>query len=127
MDQTNTFSYKYSAKENKEIQEIRKKYLPQSESKLDELKRLDGYVQSSGIVEGLCAGIGGFCVFGLGMCCVLQVIGSSIWMTVLGVLLTIVGLIGMIVAYPVYRSVFGKTKAKYTPRIIELSEELSGE
>lgn len=41
MNQENTFTYKYSAKENKEVQEIRKKYLPQSESKLDELKRLD--------------------------------------------------------------------------------------
>ena len=36
MNQENTFSYEYSAKENKEIQEIRKKYLPQSESKLED-------------------------------------------------------------------------------------------
>ena len=35
MNQENTFSYKYSAKENQEIEEIRKKYLPQS--KKDEL------------------------------------------------------------------------------------------
>ena len=41
VSQENTFSYKYSTVENKEIQEIRKRYLPHSESKLDELKRLD--------------------------------------------------------------------------------------
>ena len=32
-----TFSYRYSAKENKEVQEIRRKYLPREESKLEEL------------------------------------------------------------------------------------------
>ena len=41
MDSNITFSYKYSAKDNKEIQEIRKKYLPKTESKLEELKRLE--------------------------------------------------------------------------------------
>ena len=38
MNQDIGFSYIYSAKENKEILEIRKKYLPQEESKPDELK-----------------------------------------------------------------------------------------
>ena len=127
MNQENTFSYKYSAKENQEVQEIRKKYLPQSESKLDELKRLDGYVQNSGVLESLCVGIGGLLVFGLGMCLTMQVIGNGVWMIPLGVLFGIVGMVGMLVAYPVYRSVFSKTKAKYTPKILELIEELSNE
>lgn len=48
ISQDNTFSYKYSAVENKEIQEIRKKYLPQNESKLEELKRLDMQAQMPG-------------------------------------------------------------------------------
>lgn len=122
-----TFNYSYSAKENKEVLEIRKKYLPQSESALDELKRLDAYVQSSGMVQALCAGIGGFLVFGLGMCLSIQVIGSGVLVIVLGVLLGIMGIAGMIAAYPVYRLIFSKTKAKYTPRILELTEELSGE
>ena len=68
MNQDTTFSYKYSAKENREIQEIRKKYLQQGESKMEELKRLDRYVQSAGTLESLCVGIGGALVFGLGMC-----------------------------------------------------------
>lgn len=127
MNQENTFSYKYSAKENQEVQEIRKKYLPQSESKLEELKRLDGYVQNSGVLESLCVGISGLLVFGLGMCLIMQVIGSGIWMIVLGGLFGMVGMVGMLAAYPVYRSVFSKTKAKYTPKILELTAELSHE
>ncbi len=46
----NTFNYTYSAKENAEILEICKKYLPQCESKLEELKRLDKAVQAAGTI-----------------------------------------------------------------------------
>jgi hypothetical protein len=38
------------------------------ESKLEELKRLDDTVQSSGMIESLCVGIGSALVFGLGLC-----------------------------------------------------------
>ena len=123
----NTFSYKYSAKENAEVQAIRKKYLPKSESKLEELKRLDETVQASGMVESLCAGIGGALIFGLGLCLAMQVIGSGLVMMIIGVLIGIVGIAGMLVAYPVYRKVFSATKEKYAPRILELTAELTGE
>lgn len=123
----NTFSYKYSAKENAEVQAIRKKYLPKRESKLEELKRLDETVQASGMVESLCAGIGGALIFGLGLCLAMQVIGSGLVMMIIGVLIGIVGMAGMLVAYPVYRKVFSATKEKYAPRILELTAELTGE
>ena len=127
MNQDTTFIYRYSAKENTEVQEIRKKYLPREESKFEELKRLDYTVQNSGMMESLCAGIGGALVFGLGMCLAMQIIGSGIILIALGVLLGIIGMGGMLVAYPVYRKVFDKTKQKLVPRILELTTELSGE
>ncbi|MBQ9926799.1 MAG: hypothetical protein IJO65_02375 [Lachnospiraceae bacterium] len=127
MNRENTFSYKYSAKENKEVQEIRKKYLPQSESKLDELKRLDRVVQNSGMIEALCAGIGGLLVFGLGMCLAMQIFASGVLVIALGVIVGMIGIAAMMAAYPLYRAVFDKTKAKYAPRILALTEELSGE
>ena len=125
MNQDTTFIYRYSAKENKEVQEIRKKYLPREESKFEELKRLDYTVQNSGMMESLCAGIGGALVFGLGMCLAMQVIGSGVILIALGVLLGIIGMGGMLAAYPVYRKVFDKTKQKLAPRILELTAELS--
>lgn len=125
MNQDTTFIYKYSVKENKEVQEIRNKYLPREESKLEELKRLDYMVQRSGIIESLCFGIGGALVFGLGLCLAMQIIGNGIFMITLGVFLGIIGMCGMFAAYPVYRKVFSETKEKYTPRILELTEELS--
>ena len=124
MNKEITFSYNYSAKENKEVQEIRKRYLPQEESKLDELKRLDRCVQNSGVMESLIVGIGGMLIFGLGMCLAMEVIGNSM---ILGILLGLVGAAGMFAAYPVYRFKFKKMKVKYVPRILELTEELSGE
>ena len=125
MNQDTTFIYRYSAKENMEVQEIRKKYLPREESKFEELKRLDYTVQTAGTLESLCAGIGGALVFGLGMCLAMQIIGSGIILIALGVLLGIIGIGGMLIAYPVYRKVFNTTKEKYTPRILELTAELS--
>ncbi len=123
MNNENAFSYTYSAPENQEVLRIRKKYLPQEETKLEELKRLDNLVQSSGMVESLCAGIGGALIFGLGMCLAMEVIGHMIW---LGVVLGLIGMAGMIFAYPVYRKFFSRAKEQYAPRILQLTEELSG-
>ena len=124
MNQDITFTYRYSAKENKEIQKIRNKYLPHEESKLEELKRLDYTVQNSGMIESLCAGIVGILVFGLGLCLAMQVIGGGMFNIVFGVILGIVGIAGMIVAYPVYHRIAQKTGDEYTPRILQLTDEL---
>ena len=52
----NAFSYTYSAPEKQEVLNIRKKYLPREETKLEELKRLDSLVQNSGVTQSLCSG-----------------------------------------------------------------------
>jgi len=127
MSQSKVFVYNYSASENAEIQEIRKKYLPQTESKLEELKRLDNTVQSAGIAEALCVGIIGALVFGLGMCLAMQVIGNGVLMIVLGVLFGILGAGVMLSAYPLYRKKYIKKKNEFAPRILELISELSSE
>ena len=119
----NAFSYTYSASENQEVLRIRKKYLPKEETKLEELKRLDSLVHSSGVMQGLCAGIGGCLVFGLGLCLAMEVIGHMIW---LGVILGLVGTVGMLAAFPIYRKIFHKAKARHSPRILELAAQLSG-
>ena len=124
MEQQKVFSYTYSAANHQEVLRIRQKYLRQSESKLDELKRLDGLVQSSGVTESLCAGIGGCLIFGLGLCLAMEVIGNMVW---LGILLGLAGMAGMLAAFPVYRKVFNKAKMRYSPRILELAAELSGQ
>lgn len=123
MSNENSFQYTYSALRNQEVLDIRKKYLPREESKMEELQRLDHLVQNSGTAESLITGTSGCLIFGYGMCLCMEVIGNSIW---LGILLGLVGAVTMLFAYPVYRKSFQKCKEKYTPRILELSGELTG-
>ena len=116
-----SFTYNYSAARNKEVESIRRKYMPREESKLETLKRLDCRVQSAGILEGLCFGIIGALVFGIGMCFFLEVFAGEAWLTAI---LMICGSFLMIPAYPIYRCISRKTKAELTPEILRLSEEI---
>lgn len=115
------FTYNYSAVRNKEVENIRRKYLPEEESKLETLKRLDCKVQSAGMIESLCFGIIGALVFGVGMCFFLEVFAGATWITVL---FMIIGTLLMIPAYPIYKKIARKTKAELTPEILRLSEEI---
>lgn len=116
-----TFTYQYSAKQNREVEYIRKKYLPREESKMEKLKRLDHRVQNAGMIESLCIGIAGCLVFGIGMCFGLDVFEGADWLTLL---FGGIGTLIMLPAYPVYRRISGKTKAELTPEILRISEEI---
>ena len=119
--ENNTFSYTYSATRNKEVESIRRKYLPREESKLEKLKKLDLRVQMAGTIESLCFGIVGALVFGIGMCFFLDVFAGAAWLTAL---LMVLGAVIMIPAYPIYRRIARKTKTELTPEILRLSEEI---
>ena len=119
--ENNTFSYNYSAARNKEVESIRNKYMPREESKRERLKKLDLRVQMAGTIEGLCFGIIGALIFGIGMCFFLDVFAGAAW---LSALFMIIGTVIMIPAYPIYRRIARKTKAELTPEILRLSEEI---
>ena len=124
MNQENSFHYKYSAVENREIEEIRKKYLPAVESKMDELKRLDAQVENAGVANALCIGIVGSLIFGLGLCFAMHVLGTGVLTMLLGIILGLAGIFVMLMAYPAYRKTQQKMKEGLTPRILALSNEL---
>lgn len=124
MNSESVFRYSYSAKQNEEVQTIRSKYLPKTESKLEELKCLDRCVCSAGVTRSLVVGILGCLIFGLGLCLAMGVIGKSV---ALGVFVGVWGLAGMLAAYPVQRVCFRAAKAKHSPRTLELTEELTRE
>ena len=119
--ENNTFSYNYSAARNKEVESIRRKYMPHEESKLERLKKLDLRVQMAGTIESLCFGIVGALVFGIGMCFFLDVFAGAAWLTAL---LMVLGAVIMIPACPIYRRIACKTKTELTPEILRLSEEI---
>lgn len=121
--ENNVFSYTYSAKEAREVEEIRKKYVPHEQDKMERLRRLDNRVQGAGMIESLCLGIIGLLIFGVALCFGLGVLGPAWWLSIpMGIL----GLGVMFPAYPLYRYLYGKKKAELTPEILRLIEELTG-
>ena len=115
-----SFHYTYSAKQQEEIQSIRKKYLPQ-EDKMEQLRRLDQSVTRKGTAVALFVGIIGCLVLGVGMCC------TMVWADTLfipGIIVGIVGIAGVSAAYPLYAYITKKQKEKLAPEILRLTEEL---
>ena len=119
--ENNIFTYQYSATQNKEVEYIRKKYLPKEENKLETLRRLDNRVQMAGTLESLVIGVIGSLIFGIGMCFGLDVFAGADWLTFLFGLL---GVTIMLPAYPVYKRISRKTKDALAPEILRLSEEM---
>ena len=119
--ENNTFIYQYSAARNKEVESIRKKYLPKEESKMDILRLLDRRVRNAGIIEGLSIGVTGCLLFGIGMCFGLGVLSGAAF---LKFLFGIAGAIIMLTAYPIYRHISEKTRKSLTPEILRLSDEI---
>ncbi len=121
MENNGAFHYRYSAANNRELENIRKKYLPQEESKMERLKRLDDQVQAAGMLQGLIFGIIGCLILGIGVCFCLDVFTAAPWLTVV---LLILGALIMLPAYPVYRRIARKTKERLAPEILKLSDEI---
>lgn len=116
------FEYTYSSEQQKEIEQIRKKYLPPMEDKMEQLRKLDQSTTTKGMIYSITLGIVGTLIFGLGLCCSIE------WGDILLVPGIIIGLLGMItlgIAYPVYVRVTKKEREKIAPQILALIEELT--
>ena len=118
----NKFEYTYSAPRNAEIEKIRKKYVPQTstESKLEQIKKLDSSVESEAVGCALGIGIPGSLVLGIGMCC------TMVWtdLFVLGIIIGIIGIAMCGAAYSIYKSTINKKRAEIAPQILKLTNEL---
>lgn len=127
MNQENTFTYKYSAKENKELQEIREKYLPREDSQVDELKKLDTMVKRPADVFAYIFGSIGAIIMGSGMSLVMTDIAGIVGIQnpmLYGIVIGILGLFMVIVNYPIYKGILGSRRKKYADKIIELSDSI---
>lgn len=121
------FQYTYSAKEQNEINDIRKKYLPKEEDKMAELRRLDASVYRKGTMISLIIGTLGALILGAGMSLIMTDLGTKLGMTstmVPGIVIGVVGMIGVCLAYPVYQAVTKHERERIAPEIIRLSDEL---
>ena len=116
------FEYTYSAKQQEEVEAIRKKYLPKEEDKMETLRKLDRKAENPGSIAALANGILGALVLGAGMSCCL------VWTEQLFVAGIIVGIVGMIMvgtSYPMYKKITTKKRAQYAEQILALTNELA--
>ncbi len=131
-EQNNKFNYTYSASEQQEIENIRKKYISDKtdgeQDKMEQLRRLDAGVTNKAMIVSLCVGIIGALIMGMGMSLIMTDLGEMIGLSstfVIGIILGIIGMIGVILAYPLYQYVIKKERKKIAPEILKLTEELS--
>lgn len=125
------FCYTYSAKEQEEIKNIRKKYAtPEaSEDKMERLRRLDKSVTDKATTKSLIVGIIGALIMGTGMSLVMTDLGGIFGAyqnaaLYIGILVGIVGIVLVGYAYPVYNRVLKKERERIAPEILQLTEEL---
>lgn len=117
------FEYTYSARQQEEIEKIRRKYMPKEADELAQLKRMDEEVTKPGTIAGIALGFVGTMIFGTGMSMAL------VWtetLLVSGVIVGIVGFVLMGAAYPVYAKITARQREKMAPEILALSERLMG-
>jgi len=126
-----SFCYTYSAKEQEEIKNIRKKYAaPEaSEGKMERLRRLDKSVTDKATTKSLIIGIIGALIMGIGMSLVMTDFGKILGAyqnaaLYIGILVGIAGIALVSGAYPVYNRVLKKEREKVAPEILQLTEEL---
>ncbi len=127
MKQDTTFTYKYSAEENKEIKEIRNKYLKDEESKVEELKRMDSKVKRPANVFAYVFGSIGAIIMGSGMSLVMTDISETVGIEnpmLYGVVIGVIGMLMAIINYPIYKKILGNRRKKYADKIIALSDEI---
>lgn len=122
MDNNNVFEESYSQKMQEEVKQIRERYIPKEENKMDQLRKLDRSVTKPGMIAALILGIAGSLIMGIGMCCVM------VWGNTLFAVGIVVGIIGMVIlgaAYPMYVKLTEKEREKLAPQILALADELA--
>lgn len=119
-----TFRYTYSAKQQKEIEKIRKRYAVPTEDKMAELRRLDASATRMGATVSIILGIIGTLLLGIGMCFTMVWGSGSPIIFSIGIVVGLFGILTVSVTYPIYRSITNKKRKKLAPEILRITDEL---
>ena len=126
MENKDRFSLTYSAQQQKEVEAIRKKYLPQETDKMEQLRKLHAIPTQKARAASLTIGIIGALIMGTGMSLAMTEIGAALGSLalILGIAVGLVGMVLAALAYPLYNRVLKKQREKIAPEILRLSDEL---
>ena len=121
-----SFEYTYSAEQQKEVEAIRKKYLPKEEDKMEQLRKLHAIPTQKAQAASLAVGVIGALIMGTGMSLAMTDIGAALGSLamVLGIFAGVAGMVLAALAYPAYNRVLKKQREKIAPEILRLSDEL---
>ena len=109
------------------VQKIRTQYTEKEHTQLDALKELDKKVKRPVNVFAYIFGSIGAIVMGCGMSLVMTDIGSVIGSTspmLPGIIIGIVGLVMVLINYPIYKKMLNSRKKKYADEVIKLSDNI---
>ena len=126
MENKEGFSFTYYAEQQKEIEAIRKKYLPKEDDKMEQLRKLHAIPTRKAQAASLAVGIIGALIMGTSMSLAMTDIGAALgsFSMVIGIIVGIVGMVLVALAYPLYNRVLKKQREKIAPEILRLSDEL---
>ena len=124
--ENHSFEYTYSARRQLEAEEIRKKYLPKEEDKMEQLRRLHAIPTQKAQAASIAAGVIGALILGFGMSLCMTDLGAMLgtFAMILGSIIGLVGGILAALAYPIYKKILKTERTKIAPEILQLSEEL---
>ena len=109
------------------VQKIRTQYVEKEHTALDELKKLDLKVKRPANVFAYVFGSIGAVIMGSGMSLVMTDIAETIGLAdpmLYGIIIGIVGMIMVIVNYPIYKGILRARRKKYADKIIAISDQL---
>ena len=121
-----SFSYTYSAAQQQEVENIRKKYLPKEEDKMEQLRRLHNSATQKAQAWSIALGTVGTLIMGIGMSLTMSDFGNVLgaYAMMVGIILGVIGMVLLALAYPVYNRVLKKERARIAPEILRLTDEL---
>lgn len=107
------------------VQKIKSNYSEKPVSKLDELKALDKKVTRPSSIFAYTFGTVSSLVLGTGMSFALGAIGAGLNFAMpLGIGVGVLGLIGTLITYPIYKKMLSARRKKHREEILRLSDEL---
>ena len=111
--------YRATEQDQKQAENIRRQYISRDDNKMEQLKNLDNKVKLPGKIVSVIMGVIGVLVMGAGMSLIM------VWADMLlGLILSIPGIVAALLAYPVYALITNSRKKKYAAEIMCLSDDI---
>lgn len=120
------FNYTYSALQQEEITNIRKKYMAPEENKMEQLRRLDRQATQKAQAWAIAVGVIGALILGTGMSLAMTELSGFLGGTAMfiGIPVGVAGIILVALAFPLYNRILKKERQRIAPEILRLTDEL---